>query len=160
MNPANGSSCRIGFPGKCFGRTKMRRREFLGLFSGDCTAIFRASSAGRGTIRIGVLPCGSPSREYDQSLVEAFRNGLRQVGLFGNRDIVLDVVWTDDDHEKSVAQLIQRGAALLVPCGSTGSVAAGLNRYEGTEKAAAAAGVKLQSKAITDPPSVETPSKH
>lgn len=226
MNPANGSSCQIGFPGKCFGRTEMRRREFLGLFSGAVIAQPSRAQQVKAPIRIGILPCGSPSREYDQSLVEAFRNGLRQAGLFENRDIVLDVVWTDGDHEKSVAQLIQRGAALLVPCGSTGSVAAkrqtstipivfiqvgnpvamrlvdslprpgqnatgfsdiladlssklvdlaremnrpreivdylwhsewpdGLNRYEGTERAAEAAGVKLQSKAMTDLPSME-----
>ena len=45
-------------------------------------------------IRIGLLPFGSPSNDYDKSLVEAFRVGLRQVGLIEGRDIVLDIVWT------------------------------------------------------------------
>src|SRR5262249_47045449 len=154
------------------------------------------------------------------SLVDAFRQGLRQVGLVESRDIVLDVVWITGDPDQAVAQLLERGAELLVPCGSSASVAAkrrtsavpsvflsvgnpiamglvdslprpgwnatgfadiladlgsklvdlaremnrpreivdylwhsgwpdGLYRYEGTERAAEAAGLKLQSKAIS-----------
>jgi putative ABC transport system substrate-binding protein len=52
---------------------------------------------------------------------------LRQAGLIEGRDIVLDTVWTsgsDADTDKAVADLISRGAALLVPTGSTASVAA------------------------------------
>jgi putative ABC transport system substrate-binding protein len=74
-----------------------------------------------------VLPFGSPSNSYDQSLVDAFRSGFRQAGLIENRDIVLDIVWTsgsDADTDKAVTELIGRGAALLVPTGSTASVAA------------------------------------
>jgi putative ABC transport system substrate-binding protein len=68
----------------------------------------------------------SPSNDYDQSVVDAFRSGLRQVGLIENRDIVLDIVWTsgsDVDTDKAVVELIGRGAELLVPTGSTASVA-------------------------------------
>jgi putative tryptophan/tyrosine transport system substrate-binding protein len=77
-------------------------------------------------IRIGLLPFGSPSNAYDQSLVDAFRSGLRQAGPIEGRDIVLDIVWTsgsDADADKAVADLIHRGAELLVPTGSTASVA-------------------------------------
>ena len=166
-----------------------------------------------------MLPLGSSSSAYDQSLVEAFRQGLSQVGLVENKNILLDVLWIDRDPDQAVANLIQRGVELLVPCGSSASVAAkrqtstipivflsvgnpiamglvenlprpgqnatgfadiladlsrklvdvaremnkprgvvdylwhsgwpdGLYRYEGTEQAAQAAGVKLQSKAI------------
>ena len=48
-------------------------------------------------------------------------------GLIEGRDIVLDIVWTsgsDADTDKAVAELIRRGAELLVPTGSTASVAA------------------------------------
>jgi putative ABC transport system substrate-binding protein len=75
-------------------------------------------------VRIGFLPLGSPSNAYDRSLVEAFRQGLRQVGLVENRDIVLDVTWITGDPEKAIAQVIQRGVDILVPCGSSASVAA------------------------------------
>ena len=201
----------------------MLRREFLGLFgcaAVACPYVVRARES-KAQIRIGMLPLGSSSSAYDRSLVEAFRQGLRQVGLLENRDILLDVVWIGGDPDESVKQLIERGAELLIPCGSSASVAVkrqtstipivfisvgnpvamglvdslprpgqnatgfadiladlgsklvelaremnrpreivdylwhsewpdGLNRYQGTEQAAATAGVKLQSNAIAD----------
>ena len=86
----------------------------------------RAQHAKRPT-RIGLLPFGSPSNAYDKSLVDAFRSGLRQAGLIEDRDIVLDIVWTsgsDADTDKAVVELMRRGAEVLVPTGSTASVAA------------------------------------
>ena len=105
----------------------MRRREFIILLSG-VSAAWPGSGSGQAdkAIRIGLLPFGSPSNDYDKSLVEAFRLGLRQAGLIEGRDIVLDIVWTsgsDADTDKAVTDLIGRGAALLVPTGSTASVA-------------------------------------
>ena len=105
----------------------MRRREFITVLGGLAAASGRGASAQPNKpIRIGLLPFGSPSNDYDKSLVEAFRFGLRQAGLIEGRDIVLDIVWTsgsDADTDKAVADLIDRGAALLVPTGSTASVA-------------------------------------
>jgi putative ABC transport system substrate-binding protein len=77
-------------------------------------------------VRIGMLPLGSPSNLYDRSLVEAFRQGLRDAGLIENRHVVLDVVWIsgEPDAARAVSELMQRGARLLVPCGSTASSAA------------------------------------
>jgi putative ABC transport system substrate-binding protein len=52
---------------------------------------------------------------------------LRQAGLIEDRDIVLDIVWTsgsDADTDKAVVELMRRGAEVLVPTGSTASVAA------------------------------------
>ena len=55
----------------------------------------------------------------------SFRLGLRQIGLVENRDIVLDIVWTQSgDPGQAVTEVIQRGAELLVPTGSSASVAA------------------------------------
>ena len=107
----------------------MRRRDFITLLGGAAVAWPLKASAqlAKGPIRIGLLPFGSPSNAYDQSLVEAFRSGLRQAGLIEDRDIVLDIVWTsgsDSDTDKAVTELIRRGAELLVPTGSTASVAA------------------------------------
>jgi putative tryptophan/tyrosine transport system substrate-binding protein len=103
----------------------MRRRQFLGLLGGAAIASPLSAHAQRATspTRIGMLPLGSPSSAYDQSLVAAFRQGLRQIGLIEDRDIVLEVVWIDGDPDHAVAQLIQRGVDLLVPCGSSASVA-------------------------------------
>jgi len=103
----------------------MRRREFITLIGG--AAAWPLAARGQEPqkpIRIGVLPFGSPSNAYDRSLFEAFRSGLRQAGLVENRDIVLDVVWTGaGDPDQAVADVIQRGAQLLVPTGSSASVA-------------------------------------
>ncbi len=75
--------------------------------------------------RIGLLPFGSPSNAYDRSLVEAFRHGLREVGVVENRDVVLDVAWIGSEPETStaVSELIQRGAKLLIPFGTSASLA-------------------------------------
>jgi putative ABC transport system substrate-binding protein len=76
-------------------------------------------------VRIGFLPLGSSSNAYDRSLVEALRQGLREVGVVEGRDVVLDVVWinSEPDASQAVNGLIQRGARLLIPAGSTASVA-------------------------------------
>ena len=104
----------------------MRRRDFITLLGGAAAAwplVARAQQAKR-PVRIGFLPLGSPSNPYDRSLVEAFRQGLRKVDLVENRDIVLDVVWISGDSDQAVTELMQRGAEMLVPCGSSASVAA------------------------------------
>jgi putative tryptophan/tyrosine transport system substrate-binding protein len=75
--------------------------------------------------RIGILPFGSPSNPHDLSLVEAFRSGLREAGVVENRDAVLDVAWTGSEPEigTAVSGLVQRGAKLLVPFGTSASLA-------------------------------------
>jgi putative ABC transport system substrate-binding protein len=103
---------------------QMKRREFITLLGGAAATWPLAARAAGQPVRIGMLPLGLPSNAYDRSLVEAFRQGLRQAGLVENRDIVLDVAWIDGDHDRAVAQVMERAAELLVPCGSTASVAA------------------------------------
>jgi putative tryptophan/tyrosine transport system substrate-binding protein len=109
----------------------MRRREFISL-----TTVAAASSvvwplAARAqqpenAVRIGFLPVGSSSNSYDRSLVEAFRLGLRELGVVENRHVVLDVVWINSEPEipQAVNELMQRGAKLLIPCGTSASVVA------------------------------------
>jgi putative ABC transport system substrate-binding protein len=107
----------------------MRRRHFIALLGSAAAAwpvVARAQHA-RGPTRIGLLPFGSPSNAYDKSLVDAFRSGLREAGLIEDRDIVLDIAWTsgsDADTDKAVVELMRRGAEVLIPTGSTASVAA------------------------------------
>jgi len=106
----------------------VRRRDFIALggLAVAWSVCSRALQAKTPT-RIGLLPFGSPSNAYDKSLVDAFRSGLRQAGLIEDRDIVLDIVWTsgsDTDTDKAVTELMRRGAEVLVPTGSTASVAA------------------------------------
>src|SRR5271166_1086554 len=104
----------------------MKRRDFITLLGGMAVAWPLAARAqqNKGPVRLGFLPLGSPSNPYDRSLVEAFQQGLRRVGLIENRDIVLDVVWTIDDADQAVSEVLRRGAHVLIPCGSSASVAA------------------------------------
>ena len=106
----------------------MRRRDFIAI-GGAAMAwpVCSRAQQAKGPTRIGLLPFGSPYNAYDKSLVDAFRSGLREAGLIEDRDIVLDIIWTsgsDADTDKAVAELIRRGAEVLVPTGSTASVAA------------------------------------
>src|SRR5262247_663581 len=84
-----------------------------------------AQQPAQGVARIGVLPLGSPTSAYDVSLVEAFRQGLREAGLVENRNVAIDVVWVanESDYPKAVNELLQRGARVLVPAGTSASVA-------------------------------------
>jgi putative ABC transport system substrate-binding protein len=95
----------------------------LGAFSGPTPA--SAQPAGS-PVRIGMLPLGSPASAYNQSLVEAFRAGLRDVGLIENRHLALEVAWIarEPDTYQVVDDLLERGIKLLIPCGSSASAAA------------------------------------
>src|SRR5438094_3396020 len=101
----------------------MNRRRFLlaslsGAFAAPLTATAQQPSHAP---LIAFLPLGSPASAYDRSLVEAFRQGLRDAAVVENRDVVLDVVWTSSELELSqaVIKLVQRGAKLLIPVGTT-----------------------------------------
>jgi ABC-type uncharacterized transport system substrate-binding protein len=77
-----------------------------------------------GPVRLAFFPFGSPSNPYDRLLVEAFQKGLRRVGLIEHKDIVLDIAWTGEHPDQVVSEALRRGAELLIPCGSSASVAA------------------------------------
>jgi putative ABC transport system substrate-binding protein len=51
---------------------------------------------------------------------------LHEVGVVENRHVVLDFVWIRDELElpQAVSELMQRGVKLLIPCGTSASVAA------------------------------------
>jgi putative ABC transport system substrate-binding protein len=104
----------------------VKRREFIALLGSAAAAwpLEARAQQDKAPVRLGFLPLGSPSNAYDRSLVEAFREGLRRVGLIENRDAILDVVWISGDPDQAVRQVLQQGAELLIPCGSSASVAA------------------------------------
>ena len=105
-----------------------RRRAFLRIAAGTfiaLPAVVCARQSGR-PVPVGLMPLGSSSSPYDQSLVDAFRQGLREAGVVGQRDVVLDVVWIGSapDTYQAVDDLIDRGVRMLISCGSSGSGAA------------------------------------
>jgi putative tryptophan/tyrosine transport system substrate-binding protein len=74
---------------------------------------------------VGFLPLGSESNAFDRSLVEAFRKGLSEAGFVEGRDVVLEVVWTTSEEAvpQAVLGFVRRGAKVLVPVGTTASMA-------------------------------------
>ena len=102
------------------------RRRFLAISIGLAAGprVVGAQPSG-GRPLVGFLPLGSPSSDYDRSLVEAFRQGLREAGVVEGRDLQLDVIWTASEMEVSpaVLGLKQRGVKVLVPVGTTASLA-------------------------------------
>jgi hypothetical protein len=120
----------------------VRRREFITLLGGAAVALpFTAwAQQGKGPLRLGFLPIGSPSNAYDRSLVEAFQQGLRKVGLIENRDIILDVVWMMGDPDQAVSEVLRRGAETdrsqrAKATGPSHSIRASLKLYASTTPA-------------------------
>jgi putative tryptophan/tyrosine transport system substrate-binding protein len=106
----------------------MRRRQFITLIGGAAAGwpLAGHSQPASPPTRIGFLPLGSPSSSSDLSLVEAFRKGVRTSGLLEGRDVVLDVVWTQNGRQYSeeVVELIRQGASILATAGSSASAIA------------------------------------
>src|SRR5258705_1209954 len=104
----------------------MKRREFIPLIGGGVAAWPMAAHAQQNPPRVGLLPIGQASNAYNQLLVEAFRKGLRETGVMENRDVVLDIVWVENELElpQAVSALMQRGPRLLVPSGTIASLEA------------------------------------
>ena len=105
--------------------SSINRRRFLQVGIGILATPLAAEAQSKSPVRIGFLPLGSSSDTYDRSLVEAFRQGLSDVGVVENRDVLLETVWisNEPDAAQAVRGLIERGVKLLVPAGSTASVA-------------------------------------
>ncbi len=94
----------------------MTRRQFIMLIGGAAAwPLWARAQQAKNTVRIGFLPLGSPSNTYDESLVEAFRLGLRELGVVENRDVTLDIVWINDEREipQVIGEVMQRGAKML-----------------------------------------------
>ena len=103
----------------------MDRRMFIGSLAGGLLAARLSEAQHTGTPPlICLLPLGSPADAYDQALVEAFRQGLREAGVAEGRDLELEVIWTKGELEvaQAVVRLKQRGVKLLIPVGSTASM--------------------------------------
>ena len=104
------------------------RRWFVTRLPLSLVALPRAAAAQQSATPplIAFLPLGSASNAYDQSLVAAFRQGLREAKLVEGQHFALEVVWTrSDDHElaQAILKFVQRGAKLFVPVGTTASMA-------------------------------------
>ena len=89
----------------------MRRRDFIKAVESSavaCPLPARAQQADR-VRRVGVLMNRAASDPQGQARVEAFKQGLQQLGWSEGRNVQIDVGWGEDDadlEQKSAAQLI------------------------------------------------------
>jgi putative ABC transport system substrate-binding protein len=105
----------------------MKRREFISIFAGASVwSAFAFAQQSRRPVRIGLIPLGSADNRNDLALVDAFLDGLRDVALIRGLNVEVDVAWVKNeaDFPQTIKDLIDRGAAILVPAGTSASVAA------------------------------------
>lgn len=60
-----------------------------------------------------MIPLGSVSNAYDRSLVDEFRRGLNSLGLVENRDFLLDVTLSIEQHDGNIVLRV----AMALFCG-------------------------------------------
>ena len=73
----------------------MKRREFISFLVSAATTWPRVARTqpSENPARIGFLPLGSPSNQYDLSYVEAFRRGLIDNGLIERQNISVAILF-------------------------------------------------------------------
>src|SRR5580692_10536124 len=106
----------------------MRRRDFITLLSGIATAWPLAAQAQQPdpTRRIGVLMNRAADDPVGQAYVEAFRQGLQQLGWSEDRNVRIDIRWGENDVDrdrKYAGELVALAPDVVLASGSL-SVAA------------------------------------
>jgi putative tryptophan/tyrosine transport system substrate-binding protein len=103
----------------------MRRRELITILGGAATAWPFVTFAQPAVPIIGFLSSRSPADTT--TLVAAFRNGLGEAGYIEGKNIAVEYRWADGQYDRLpalVADLVQRGVALLVTTGGEPSALA------------------------------------
>jgi putative ABC transport system substrate-binding protein len=108
----------------------MRRREFIAWLGGAAVALLhepliaRAQTSGK-VYRIGFLGVTSPI-EYARQ-IDAFRNGLRQLGYEEGKNLIIEYRWADSRYERLpdlAAELVRLKIDALVTFSTPGARAA------------------------------------
>jgi putative ABC transport system substrate-binding protein len=103
----------------------MRRRELITILGGAATVWPFVTFAQPAVPIIGFLSSRSPADTT--TLVAAFRNGLGEAGYIEGKNIAVEYRWADGQYDRLpalVADLVQRGVALLVTTGGEPSALA------------------------------------
>ncbi|HYU13512.1 MAG TPA: ABC transporter substrate-binding protein [Stellaceae bacterium] len=104
----------------------MRRRELIAIFSAAaCAAPLTALAQDSGRhARIGFLGNSTPALEA--KLVEAFREGLRDLGYIEGRNISIEYRWAEGNYDRLpslVAELVASKVEVIVTAGTPASLA-------------------------------------
>jgi ABC-type uncharacterized transport system substrate-binding protein len=105
----------------------VKRREFITLVGG-VAAVWSLSGRVRAeqtasASRIGIIQAGSPSNPYDQSLIDAFREGLQHTG---SDKAIIDLVWIENESQYAQVadDLVKWGSKVLIAAGTPAALAA------------------------------------
>ena len=103
----------------------MRRRELLAGLAGVAAARPLAAGAQKGVPVIGFLSSASP--DLHASLLQAFREGLRETGYVEGRNVAIEYRWANGQNERLpalAAELVSREVSVIAAPGSTPAVLA------------------------------------
>lgn len=106
------------------GRKQMRRRDFITLLGGAAVGWPLAARAQSNTRRIGFM--GNSTAVLEANLVDAFREGLSELGYEEGRNIVIEYRWADGNYDRFpalVAELIAAKVDAIVTAGTPAALA-------------------------------------
>ena len=102
----------------------MRRREFITLLGSAAVCRPIAAYAQPNTPRIGFM--GNSTAALEANLVDAFREGLHELGYEEGRNIVIEYRWADGKYDQFptlVAELIAAKVDVIVTAGTPAALA-------------------------------------
>jgi putative tryptophan/tyrosine transport system substrate-binding protein len=103
----------------------MDRRVFLGSLAGLLAAPLAVGAQQAGPARVGFVEAGSLSA--NRHFLDAFRQGLRELGYVEGRNIVIEDRWANGRSERFpalIAELIRLRVDVIVPASTAGALAA------------------------------------
>ena len=102
----------------------MKRREFIALLGGAAAALPLAAAAQPKIPRIGFM--GNSTAALEANLLDAFRDGLRELGYEEGRNIVIEYRWANGKYDHFpvlVAELIAAKVDAIVTAGTPAALA-------------------------------------